>query len=360
MKKGKSLVELATEMQRIQMNKKDIIVPTSSIIMSEAGKIEFESEDKSISEKLELTSWSAGQVASFADVPKQYFDRLREENPALLARNVNHGFSRKVKEEEVKSNLVRILDGKMRGFLSSRYRPLDGYDLLEATLPTLMGHEFEILSSEVTDKRLYLKAVTRRVEGEVKKGDVVQYGVMISTSDVGAGALKVEPFFYRCVCDNGLVMESKFRKAHLGQNNAEAQIQEFLRDETKQQNDKAFYMTVVDYLEGTMRPDNFQRELQKMRDASEMKITNPNLEKVIENAMKEVNVTGKDIKQGILHALASGNEGAGLTKWGLVNSFTKHAHSDELSYDDATELERAGGKILDLSNSAWKRIAEKP
>jgi hypothetical protein len=96
-----------------------------------------------------------------------------------------------------------------------------------------------------------------------------------------------------------------------------------------------------------------------MREAATMQITNTNLDKVVELAMKEVNITGKKTKEGILHALASGNEGAGLTKWGLVNSFTRYAHSDEIDYDTATELERAGGQILDLSAGAWKRVGEK-
>jgi hypothetical protein len=134
MKTGKTLVELAVEMQRIQEVKKDYMVPTNTITMNEEGKIEFPSPKGNI--ELDLTNWSAGQVASFTDVPKAYFDRLREENPSLLARNVNHGMKKKVEEKETPANLVRVLDGKVRGFLSSRYRPLDGHDLLEATLPT--------------------------------------------------------------------------------------------------------------------------------------------------------------------------------------------------------------------------------
>jgi hypothetical protein len=69
-------------------------------------------------------------------------------------------------------------------------------------------------------------------------------------------------------------------------------------------------------------------------------------------------VNGENVRKGILHALASGNEGAGLTKWGLANSFTRAAQLDDLDYDTATELERAGGQIIEMGKSEWHRIAE--
>lgn len=356
MKTGKTLVELATELTRIQNSKKDFIVPTSQMHMNDNAQIEFKAGSNT--QQIDINTWSGAQIASYTDIPKTYFDRIREENPILLANNVNHGFKNAVSSSEKEARLVRTIDGKCRGFLSSRYRMLDAHDLLEATLPTLMENKFEVLSSEVTDKRLYLKTATQRIQGEVKVGDVVQYGVMISTSDVGAGSLKVEPFFYRLSCLNGMIMETKFRKAHLGSNNYEKHVMELLTDDTKKLNDQAFYATVRDYLKATMQEDIFERELNKMRDAANQKITNFDLEKVVELSMKEVGIIGEKSRKGILAALASGNEGAGLTKWGLVNSFTKAAHDVNIDYDTATELERAGGSILDLTASQWKRVAQ--
>lgn len=349
MKKGKSLMELAAELTRIQDSKRDFIVPTSHIEMDNAGNLKFGSD------AFGLNSWSAGQVAGYTDIPKQYFDRIRTENPKLLAENVNHGLQKNAGQRE--GRLVRTIDGKIRGFLSPKYRMLDGHDLMEAVLPTLMASQFNVESSEITDKRLYVKATTKRIEGEIKQGDVVQYGLMVSTSDVGAGSLKVEPFFNRLVCSNGLVMETKFKKTHLGSNNFESSIQELLSDNTKKLNDAAFYATVRDYIQATMRPEIFERELNKMRLAADRKIENFDLEKVVELSMRETGIRGENIKKSILHALASGNEGAGLTQWGLVNSFTRAAQSDDLDYDTATDLERAGGAILELSPSQWKTVA---
>ncbi len=355
MKQGKTLSQLAQELERIQSTKRDFIVPTSKLQMNDQGNVEFTNGER---HEFSINNWSGGQLAAYADIPKQYFDRIKEQNPALLAQNVNHGLKLASKSSEREARLVRTLDGNVRGFLSSRYRMLDAHDLLEATLPTLIDNKFQVLSSEVTERRLYLKTATDRIQGEVKVGDVVQYGVMLSTSDVGAGSLRVEPFFYRLSCLNGMVMETKFRKAHLGSNNFEREVQELLTDETKRLNDAAFFATVRDYLTATMKPEIFEREMNKMREAADRKITNFDLEKVVELTMNEVGVKGEGIKKGILAALASGNENAGLTQWGLVNSFTRAAHDEALDYDTATDLERAGGAVLELSPTQWKRIAQ--
>jgi hypothetical protein len=106
-----------------------------------------------------------------------------------------------------------------------------------------------------------------------------------------------------------------------------------------------------------MKPENFERELNKMREASDRKIENFDLEKVIELTMNEVGIKGENHKKGLLAALASGNEGAGLTQWGLSNSFSKYAQDDELDYDTATDFERASGMILDLNKTQWERVA---
>lgn len=357
MKQGKkSIVELAQELSRIHEVKKDFLVPTSKLAMNENAEIEFESP-KAGKVAFGLTDWSLGQVAAHTDIPKAYVERLGNENKALLAQNVNHGFKRNAEARAKDGRLVRTLDGKIRGFMSSSYRMLDGYDLLDAIMPTLVDKKFEVVSSEITEKRLYVKTSSAAITGEVKKGDVIQYGVMISTSDVGAGALKIEPYLNRLVCTNGMISSTSFKQAHFGRNQFEQHIQEILSDNTKRLNDAAFFNTVRDYMLNTMKKDVFEREINKMRDAAEVVIENMDLDLVVDLSMKEVGIRGEGIKKGILHALATGNEGAGLTKWGLANSFTRAAQANELSYDTATDLERAGGDILELSPSAWKKVA---
>ena len=57
------------------------------------------------------------------------------------------------------------------------------------------------MSCEVTENRLYLKVVNHRLEMEVRKGDIVQAGVMISNSEVGLGAVSIQPLVLRRCAD---------------------------------------------------------------------------------------------------------------------------------------------------------------
>lgn len=354
MKKGKSLTELAQELQRIHETKKDFQVPTSKLIALDDGKLAFQNGEL---QSFGLTNHATTQLAAYSDIPKQYMDRIRSENPKLFADSVNHGLQKAVKENPRDQRLLRTLDGNIRGFLSSRYRILDAYDLLTVALPTLLGNQFEVASSEITEKKVYLKCLTPRLTSEVKKGDYVNAGLLLSTSDVGAGYFLIQSFINRLACENGAIMPTQIRKAHIGRNDISDDIREVMSDSTKQLSDAAFFASVKDYLTHAMSPENFEREVNKMRESTERKIENFDLQKVVELSMNHVGLKSDTMKNGILAALASGNEGAGLTQWGLANSFTRYAQDENLDYETATALEAAGGEIINLNASQWKRIA---
>lgn len=356
MKTGKSIVELAQELTRIKESARDFVVPVSQL-KAEASKsgltVGFQ-DGTSQTHAYGLNAWSGTQVANYTDIPKQYFDRISKENPGLAAENVNHGLSRAPKKE---SRMVRTLDGKVRGFLSSRYRILDSHDMLEAVFPAFQNKGMEIVSSEITDSRLFLKALSPKLTAEVSKGDAVQFGLVVSTSDVGGGSVRVEPLIYRLVCLNGLIMNTAIRKFHVGKNQAEEDIRELLTDKTRELSDAAFWAQVRDVVLGSMKEENFHQQVDRLRVAANDEIKNFDLPRVVELSMKAVGISGDGKKNSILAALASGNEGAGLTRWGLVNSFTRAAQSEEISYEESIELERAGGLILELPKTNWSHIA---
>lgn len=383
MKAGKSLVEMAQELQRIRDNAKDYVVPTERLQArvidtpnpqyfndgQAATKFEHDPMKKEVVISFEngsthdyrLTNWSAGQLAGYADIPKPYFDRIRSENPKLLADAVNHGLERAVstakKTGKPESRMVRTLDGRVRGLLSSKYRILDAHDMFEAVAPTMLNSGMEVVSSEITESRLFIKALSPKLQDEVKKGDVVQYGLTISTSDVGAGSVRVEPLIYRLVCMNGAIMSTAIRKFHVGRNQAEDDIRELLSDKTRELSDAAFWAEVRDVVIASMKPENFERQVDRLRVAANEEIKNFDLPRVVELTMKATGISGEHKKNSIIHALASGNEGAGMTRWGLINSFTRAAQDDGLSYEESIEMERAGGQILELSRKDWSHIA---
>ena len=73
----------------------------------------------------------------------------------------------------------------------------------------------QIMSVEVTSEKLYLKIVDTRKEYACA-GDTVQSGVVISNSEVGLGAVAVQPLLYTLKCSNGMVDSMAERKTHVG------------------------------------------------------------------------------------------------------------------------------------------------
>lgn len=366
---AKTVRELHTELQRIAKVKRDFIVPVESLRATtlwdesqsdkngDAKKVMALTYDHGGARYERLNSLSGQQLATFTDIPSRYFQRLGEEKPDLLKDCVNHGLDTLEKNSETKARLLRSVDGRLRAFLSHRYRILDSHDLLDTILPHLVDYNFEVVSSELTERKMYLKAATPRIQGEVAKGDVVSFGIQISTSDVGCGKLNVEPFFLSLWCLNGATIKSKFSATHIERSKHESMVHEILTDETKALSDKAFFNTVRDWISHLMKPEVFHSALQKMKDATEHKIESRDLAEVIEVTSNVLKVTNKDVKKNALEALIDGASFRGLNQWALSNAFTAAAKSESLSYDESVELEAVGGKVLTLAPSAWKRIS---
>jgi hypothetical protein len=133
-----------------------------------------------------VTPLARRQLADKLKIPYAYFERMREEQPVLLDRNVNTWL-----QSEDDRRMLRTLDGQVRAVLSDRYRRLDNYDLAESVLPILQQlPELRFESVELTDTRMYLKCVTPRLSYEMAPGDVVQAGLVISNSEVGQGTCR--------------------------------------------------------------------------------------------------------------------------------------------------------------------------
>ncbi len=362
MKQGKSLVEMAQELSRIAETKKDYIVPVEkmqAVVKDEKLAIQFENGHVN---QYPVNQWAASQLATFTDIPKNYLiDRLAVENPQLAADNVNHALDRIIKkaknERKTESRLIRTLDGNVRGLMSSRYRILDGHDLFEVSMRAAQEHGLTVAASEITDKRMFMKFLSPKLKSEVKKGDVVQYGLQVSTSDVGSGKIWVEPFTLRLLCMNGAISSNSFSKMHIGRNQSENDVFELLSDSTKDLTDAAFWASIHDVITASLKPEFFEQEVDKLRVAANEEIKNFDLPRVVELTMKATGLVGEGKKNSILAALASGNEGAGLTRWGLINSFTRAAQDDAFTFEESIEMERAGGQILELAPNAWKTIS---
>lgn len=340
MKQGRTLPELAQEIERQASSKADFIARSNHIQVSSNGHTTLFLGDQ---QPRAVTDLAHTQIAEHLGIPTPYYRRIRGEHPDLLDRSVNTLlFARPASERR----MVRTVDGQARAFLSDRYRRLDNYDLLDAVLPDLMNTPgLRFASAEVTDTRLYLKVVNERLTRDVRVGDTVQMGLVISNSEVGMGSLKVEPFSLRLVCLNGMThTEYGTRRAHVGRNVTELGdgAARLYTDETLQADDRAFWLKTRDVVRGVLSEATLDRVVEQMRDAAGIRIDGDPV-RAVETLAQRHRLNG-DEQSGILRHLV---EGADLSLWGLANAVTRHA-ADALSYDRATELEGLGGQLLAL------------
>jgi hypothetical protein len=73
---------------------------------------------------------------------------------------------------------------------------------------------------------------------------------------------------------------------------------------------------------------------------------------VVEATARRLTLTEGE-KSSVLQNLLRGGD---LSAWGLANAVTRTAE-DVTDYDRATELEAAGGRVIELGPADWKAIA---
>jgi hypothetical protein len=361
MKQGKSLVDLAQELESQKSRKKDYLVNTQHVWMKN-GYLQIPDPKHPDTGTIITTptDYCHSQIAARLNIPMQYYRRMQHEAPDLLDTNVNTWFHG-APEQRMLRALIEPLEnpnwagsGVARAFLSRSYRPLDNYDLAEAVLPKISELRCDVHSCELTETRMYIKAVTEKITAEVKRGDVIQAGVVISNSEVGAGSVRVEPLLFRLSCLNGMIsVDHSLRKFHVGRgHDATNDVTELFTDRTRALDDAAFFNKVRDVVAAVFDQIKFLEIINRLQRSTQQRIEGDPV-KAVEITAKTFQLTG-DEQGSVLNHLISGGD---LSAYGMMNAVTR-ASQDVEDYDRATEMERMGGQVIELSPSDWKVIAQ--
>lgn len=363
MKIGKSLVDLATEIQRRAGAKHDYVAKAEALSVAAVG----ETKDLKLSvgdEQFGIGEITHDQIGQYLQIPSAYYDRCRHENPDLLAYNVNAWFA----QSQGQRRMVRTLDGNARAFLSDKFRPIENEDLCEAILPLLLdGGKFDIVSCEVTERKLYIKVVDHSVTRKLAEtgnymGDgahrivrIAAPAITISNSEVGHGALSIQAGIFDSFCSNlSFFAARSMKKYHVGARHdlLGEDVVAMLSQATQNLTNAALMSQVRDVVTTAFNKERFN-ELCDMVDGTAAQVIDKDTDVV-----KLVNLTGKRIgltegeNKGVLNALIAG---ADMTRFGVYNAITRFA-SDVDSYDRASELERAGAAVIELAQPEWQRL----
>lgn len=358
MKSGRSLAELAQELMRQQNSKKDYVAPQGHLTaIVDGGDVKIAGLP---GEALPVTNHAHGQLASHLDIPRKYYDRMRTETPDLLAANVNTW----IKKDPQNKRMFRTLDGKVRAVLSSKFRPLDNYDLAMQIIPGLQSLNAQVMSCELTETRMYIKAILPTLSDQLPTGmewgqghsrisGKVVSALTVRNSEIGAGTLSIEPGVFTPFCTNLAGLEAaSMKKYHVGRSFDVDQSYEIFRDETREADDRAFFLKVRDVVAVAFNEDTFKAAVAVARRAAETTIVSTDLPKVVEVTVKRMALP-ESFTGTILGHLAAGGD---MTQWGLSSAVTRTAN-DLDDYEQATELEKIGGKLLALEGPNWNVIS---
>jgi hypothetical protein len=357
MKVGRNLVELATELQRRADAKRDINTPVTKLGM----EVIDDEPNIVVADKaaMPLTTIAHDQLATYLDIPRDYYKRMQANDPKLLSDNVN----RWMREHHEERRLVRALDGKVRAFLSDRYRCIENEDIADAVLPILMDMDLLICSCEVTERRLYIKAIDKRVALDVPTGrlmgdgshvffDTVSPAISVMNSEVGFGRFSIESGVFTKICTNLAMIGAHMKRRHVGSRSDYGdEVYEMLSDETKRKTDEVLFAQVRDVVRGAFDEAKFKALTTKLGEASKDKLPATVVEEVVERVGRK-NAVSEGHRKSILARLI---EGADLTRYGLHAAITRAAQ-DADDYDTASDLERLGGEIIELPRNEWATL----
>ena len=359
-KVGRTLEQLAQEITRRSEVKKDFIAPASRLAMQVIDAVPALVLQGSDQAPMELQEIAHSQVAEYAGIPMAYYRRMLGEAPELLAGNVNRWLGDKGQERR----MVRSLDGRARAVLSDSYRALENEDLAEVILPVLLDQNLLIISCEITESRMYIKAVDRSIERDVPVGkkmgdashsffDTLSPAITISNSEVGHGSLAIETGVYTRACTNLAMFGSNMRKYHTGKRaELSDDVYALLTDDTKRATDKAVWMQVRDLVKSAFDLARFDATIAKLGAAGADIIPADDVVEVVKRASRSFSLTEGEQK-GILGRLI---EGGNLSRYGLHSAITRYSQDEVVAYDRATTLERLGGQVIELPRNDWERL----
>lgn len=363
MKTGKTLEDLAAEIVRQAASKKDYVAKLDAVTMvANDGVPQLHIEGRGSFGVKEIAH---GQIAEHVKIDRRYYDRMRKDAPELLATNVDHWF-RKYPAPQ----MLRVLDGDVRALLSPSFATLDNYDFGAAIFPLLSERKLTVMSCEMTDRRLYIKAVDEKLfrdvpvghkmgDGSHKLFDTCAPAIILSNSEVGFGRLVVETGVYTSGCTNlCLFAKGGMKRTHVGAKHRltegmdVADLEAIMSSATKRKMMEALWMQVRDVVASAFDEKVIGSRLTALAEASGRKITGP-VEKVMEVVQDRFGFNEAEKASVFEHLIAGGQ----LSQYGLHSAITRAAQDVE-SYDRATELEYLGGKVIELAPHDWKVLAE--
>jgi len=210
------------------------------------------------------------QVCARTDVPFGYIQRLRgtDWGRQLIARNLNDNLAAQTGSRYL-LRMVPQTDGlELRGFLSDRYRRLDSRPIIDAFCKAANTVGALPIEGYALETRVAIKAIIPTVFEPVPN-EVMAFGVILSNSDFGDGALSLRAFMLRLWCTNYAITDEALRQVHLG-GVLPAEVQ--FSDRTYRFDTARSVSMVSDLVRSEIGPDRVAASCDAIRRANEQNV----------------------------------------------------------------------------------------
>lgn len=360
-----TLQNLLLKVQEQNNRSADFLASTNNLqkMTNDEGKpqIVIEAAGGEPTRVLDVNDHAFGQIAQNVEIDTRTARRLQEKIPHEYDAAINALWQKEPTNRMVRTFLdTDETTGTARAFVSDKFKTFDNVNLLNASLPQLMESEaqWQVVNGAVTDKRLYLRLKSEVQTGVAAVGDKMANGIGLSNSEVGAGSVSVFQTIWTLACDNGMQTENRNRSSHITSARDSADYG-LLSGEAKDADNHALELKLRDLVKAYASRETFDEVLDKMR-AAHSDVIEGDFHEIPERVGTVLKLTKKentDILNGLIATMGqSGYEqGKDITRATMVNAITAVANNCDA--DDVDMWQQRGGKLLNLNDRDWNRIA---
>lgn len=253
-------------------------------------------------------------ISNRLGIPYPY---LRRCPPDIQAQNLNHWITLE-KNDQL---LLRFDDNDVRAVFTTRYKPVDNFEVLERLDSLGYGPDTEVQCH--LDPEFMSLAIPDGAHAFDINGDRFKPGISISNSEVGLASLSISAFVLRLVCTNGLIAKTDVSASY-------RHVSTKILSEFPQVLEKVS-------LELGAQRKQFQISMESPVPDPLMSISSFNRQFMLNDIEKE-------------SVEWAWPQEAGETMFHILNTYTKAAQFTGLPAESSHKLQRVGGNILAMLN----------
>lgn len=372
------LGNLVAELQRRMESRVDVIADTRQmeiivrdgqfVLAANAGTPLTEWMDTVKDDKsggMVVEAQAIGQILEKCDIsiPKLFADKLAQKHPVWAAELCTN-----LLRASGTTRMVRMMDGKVRAFLSDSYRCLDNYDLAASALQTARDSGAEVLECQLTPTRMELKLVNRSVWDAVDTfqrnegggyaaaanhkwirdvgfngGATLPGGpntvhplVTVGNSETGHGGYYVKYGVFQGLCCNGAIIRKEMGQVHLGKRQT---IPGILKADTLRAEADFIHKSARDFIAAGFTKAQFEKLTATFKAAAETAIVNP--KPVMDFCVEQGIFTAEQRDDIFAHFIRDYKP----TVLGLASAMTRQAQ-EYVDADVANTLEESAGAVI--------------